>query len=325
MCHPYRAHLGPVVVSCDVRLPCSLPRVVVMLNSGFIFARDSFDGPVAEAESGEELRLGGMALQNGVMLHSPNYWAAAVRREEDGRLEVFSDRKKISFSQGRLTQVPLVRGLARLAEAMAILPDVRSRLGGAVLPTEVPTVVAAMVASTLAAVGLRRRESGSVVKQEMGIAVLMLVPAMIALRHSPLARYHGAEHVSIGEYEVSLSGDGDLTESGPAQATREHDRCGSNLLGPMLATSVLGNVIMRSITRRPSPVFTLTVGVLSIGSAVEIFQWMTRNPGSALARLLSRPGYCLQHYFTTEQPTSEQLEVGRAALAEILRLEGSRD
>lgn len=289
--------------------------------------RSAEQAPGAEASeegNGEALRVGGMALQKGVMLHSPRYWAAAVR-SEDGGLQVFSGRKKVRLSRGWWAQLPLVRGLARLGEAMALLPDVRSRLGGAVLPTEVPRVVAAMIVSTLTTAGLRRRKTGSVVKQEVGIALLALAPAVIALKDSPLARYHGAEHVSIGEYEMSFSEEDAASEMLSAPPAKEHERCGSNLVGPVLVTSVLGNVIMRSVTRRPSPFFTFAVGVLSIGSAVEIFRWMTRNPGTALARVFSLPGYYLQHYFTTEQPTPQHLEVGRAALAELLRLEEQGD
>ena len=36
---------------------------------------------------GEKIRLGGMALQNGVLVHGPTSWAVAVRAP-DGQLEV---------------------------------------------------------------------------------------------------------------------------------------------------------------------------------------------------------------------------------------------
>ena len=38
---------------------------------------------------GEKVRLGGMALQNGIMVHSYRHWAAAVRGE-DGRVKLAS-------------------------------------------------------------------------------------------------------------------------------------------------------------------------------------------------------------------------------------------
>ncbi|HEY0277850.1 MAG TPA: hypothetical protein VGC32_06240 [Solirubrobacterales bacterium] len=37
----------------------------------------------------KKLRLGGMALRNGLLVHGPTHWAAAVRRP-DGSIEVAS-------------------------------------------------------------------------------------------------------------------------------------------------------------------------------------------------------------------------------------------
>ncbi len=40
----------------------------------------------------EKLRLGGMALRNGLLVHGPTHWAAAVRTR-DGEIAVASGRK----------------------------------------------------------------------------------------------------------------------------------------------------------------------------------------------------------------------------------------
>ena len=42
----------------------------------------------------EKIRLGGMALANGVLVHGPNAWACAVRKP-DGTLRVESDHKRV--------------------------------------------------------------------------------------------------------------------------------------------------------------------------------------------------------------------------------------
>ena len=52
-----------------------------------------------------------------------------------------------------------------------------------------------------------------------------------------------------------------------------------------------------------------------------MFAWSERHPDSALTRALRRPGHEIQRAVGTREPTAEQLEVGRAALDEIL---GSR-
>jgi uncharacterized protein YqhQ len=58
-----------------------------------------------------------------------------------------------------------------------------------------------------------------------------------------------------------------------------------------------------------------------VGLAVEVFAWSERHDGTAAARLLRRPGHELQRVLGTREPTEDQLDVGRAALAEILRVE----
>src|SRR5439155_2073841 len=105
-------------------------------------------GARVSAMAEEKVRLGGMALRNGVLVHGPTAWACAVRLP-DGTLKVAARRKRLVASG---IQNPLLRGPARLAEAVAVLPSVKRALPEAQLPFEQPRVVAAMAAS---AVGVR--------------------------------------------------------------------------------------------------------------------------------------------------------------------------
>jgi uncharacterized protein YqhQ len=106
-----------------------------------------------------------------------------------------------------------------------------------------------------------------------------------------------------------------------AAAAKEHDRCGSNLIAPMLISTVVGNVVVRSILRAKGPLASAAVTLASVGISVELFAWSERHRDAALARAFRRPGFEMQRLFATREPTDEQLEVGRVALAEILRLE----
>ena len=87
-----------------------------------------------------------MALSNGVLVHGPNSWACAIRHP-DGRLEVVSEFKR--YRSAGVTN-PLFRGPARLAEAIALLPQVRRRLPEAKLPFQRPRVLTAMLAGAAA-------------------------------------------------------------------------------------------------------------------------------------------------------------------------------
>jgi uncharacterized protein YqhQ len=260
------------------------------------------------SQADDKLRLGGMALRNGLLVHGPEHWAAAVRRD-DGTIAVASGPKP--RLRGRAAAIPGVRGVMRLGEAMAIIPLVKRALPDAQLPFQDATVIAAMAATATAGVALRRRVGG--MGGEAAVAALSLAPSLIALRGGELAAYHGVEHKAIGAYEQGAADARD--------ATKEHDRCGSHLMAPLLAANLAGTALLRRAVERPSPLAGAAVQLASIGAAVEVFAWSERHGDTALARALRRPGHELQRVLGTREPSGEQLEVGRAALAEILRVE----
>jgi uncharacterized protein YqhQ len=252
----------------------------------------------------DKLRLGGMALANGVLVHGPNAWACAVRLP-DGTLKQASALKR--FRAARVEQ-PLLRGPARVVEVFTLLPEVRRRLPEARLPFERPAVMFAMALGAATTQVVRRSALGPAAK-ELVAGLASLAPAAVALRGTTLAAYHGAEHISIGTYEH-----GEPRE-------KEHERCGSHLVGPLLVTLAAGNTLASKAPehlRGPARV-AATLGALA--TSTEVFGWMARHPESRITRLLAKPGHELQHRLATEEPTSEQLEVAETALAECLRLE----
>ena len=88
-----------------------------------------------------------MALRNGLLVHGPTHWAAAVRRP-DGSIEVASERKP-ELVPGLVAKVPGLRGPIKLAESMLVLPLVRKRMRSARMPFEDKRVLGA-TAATLA-------------------------------------------------------------------------------------------------------------------------------------------------------------------------------
>src|SRR5918994_3594577 len=253
----------------------------------------------------DKLRLGGMALPNGVLVHGPTAWGCAIRLP-DGTIEVASERKR-TVSDERTP--PLLRGPLKLLEAMAVLPSVRRALPGARLPFERPAVAAAMVGSALGLRAVRGSRLGTAT-QEVLAAALSFAPAVLALRSSELAAYHGAEHVSIGTYEHD------------EPRAKEHERCGSHLLGPILVTSTVGNALATKAPLHLRPLARVAATLGAVAVSTEVFAWMVRNPESPVARALSLPGHELQHRVGTSEPSPDQLEVAEAALRACLELEG---
>src|SRR5712691_756141 len=254
--------------------------------------------------SDEKIRLGGMALANGVLVHGPKSWACAIRTD-DGMVKVAARRKRFRPE----VESPFLRGPIRLLDAMAIIPQIRRALPEAKLPFQRPAVMAAMLGSATVVKLVRGSPKMGPAAQELVSGLLSVAPAALALRGSDVAAYHGAEHISIGTYEHG------------ERATKEHERCGSHLLGPLLATTVLGNTLAARLPAHLRTPARLGAQLVALAASTEIFGWMVRNPEKRLARALARPGHELQHRLATAEPTPEQIEVAEAALAACLELE----
>jgi uncharacterized protein YqhQ len=257
----------------------------------------------------DKVRLGGMALGNGVLVHGPNSWACAIRTPK-GELKVASEYKRLRAAR---VENPLLRGPARLAEVFALLPALRRRLPEARLPFQRPEIFAAMGVTAVAVRAVKETTRLTPLARELVGGLLSLAPAALAVRGGELAAYHGAEHISIGTYEHD------------EPRAREHERCGSHLLGPLVLTSAMAGALA---TRAP---YRLRLPARALGqlgamaASVEIFSWMSRNPEHPVSRALARPGHELQHRLATAEPTPDQLEVAEAALAACLELERAAD
>jgi uncharacterized protein YqhQ len=267
----------------------------------------------SSAAETEKLRLGGMALRNGLLIHGPTHWAVAVR-DAEGKIQVASEPKP-EIAPALLARAPGLRGPVKLLEAMAVVPLARRRLPAARLPFADWRVIAA-VGATLAATALLRRRASSAAREAL-VQALGAVPAIVALMDRDLAAYHGVEHKAIAAYEQGVDD--------PSTVPKEHDRCGSNLIVPMMLLSAGGTVMLERLADRPGPLARAGVGLGGTSIAVEMFAWSDRNHGTPLAEAFHAPGREIQRHWATKEPTPEQLEVGVAALAEILRAELGTD
>ncbi len=254
-----------------------------------------------------KLRLGGMALGNGVLVHGPTAWACAVRTE-DGDVKVAAERKRLVGSR---INVPLLRGPARLAEAFAVLPRLKrsaARGEAALRGTRRPVLHGRHR-------GRRSRRpplaSSSHTAQELVAGLLAVAPAVLSVRSGSLAGYHGAEHIAIGTYEQD------------APTAKEHERCGSHLVGPLLLTTAAANLLASRAPRagkagargwRPRSG--------AVAASTEIFGWMTAPPRPP-ARPRARPARATSSSTGSRPPSRRRTSSRwpRAALAACLELE----
>jgi uncharacterized protein YqhQ len=252
----------------------------------------------------DKVRLGGMALSNGVLVHGPTGWGCAVRTPQ-GELRVASAKKL--FATSRLEN-PILRGPAKLLESVAVLPQVKRALPEAKLPFERPAVLASLLATTVTVRLLRSSQLGAAARELMS-GLLSFAPGVLALSGGQLASYHGAEHISIGSYEHGVP------------RPREHERCGTHLIGPLLVTQAAANALATAAPRQVRRPARIVASIGALAATTELFGWMTRNPERRLSRALAKPGHEFQHRFATAEPTPEQLEVAEAALRACLAVE----
>jgi uncharacterized protein YqhQ len=257
-------------------------------------------------------QMGGIALANGLIFVTEKHWAAAIRDSEGQIKKASGTRPRLGSALGK---VPLLRGVSRFGETVFTMARVRAELPGAVLLVESQRVVKALGISLAAGGAVKALAGRSAVVEEAGTALAAFIPAVLVLRDSPVTAYHGAEHKLIGGREAMNKG------LDKASATKEHDRCGSNLVGPLLAMTVLGNLLARKLGVRNSPVASAITGAVGLGASIEILRWSAKHESNPFARLFLSPGRVMQKHLTTTEPSAEQLEVGETALRELLRLE----
>ena len=186
----------------------------------------------------DKLRLGGMALRNGLLVHGPTHWAAAVR-DDAGEVKVASGRKpRLRAADG----VPGRARVVRLGEAFVVIPLVKRALPEAKLPFGVAERRWPWRPARRRR-GLRRRVRGT--RRRGGRSALSLAPARARAarrraRRLPRRRAQGDRRVRVQ--------DGDA-----ADAAKEHDRCGSHLVAPMLAANLAGRAARAAGGRAARP------------------------------------------------------------------------
>ena len=251
-----------------------------------------------------------MALRNGLLIHGPTSWAAAAR-DRDGEIQVASGRKPV-LAPDLAVRVPLLRGPLRLAEAFLLIPTVRMKLRVGAAPVRGRAGdrrdVRRLEREPGAAPSAGERDRASWSRRRSGWRRRW--------SRSATATSPPTTASSTRRSAPTRPGSDD-----PASATKEHERCGSNLVAPMLVLSAAGQLLLERALEEPGPMARAAVGVASASLAAEMFAWSERNPETTAARAFHRPGHEIQRLIATKEPTPEQLEVGVAALREILRVE----
>ena len=234
-------------------------------------------------------RLGGMARPNGVVIVSERYWAFAG---VDGSLR----EGETTAPPRLLRRVPLVRGLMRLAAAIA--PIVRKR--GVVRARERWFLIVAILGSFAFFLLPGRLEL---------IAGLALILVMLRwITRGRTLHLHGAEHRAIRAVEDRSAA---AAWAGAVRPSRFAARCGTNFAALVLPVAM--------VFERVSPMPAAVIAVLSLGLTMELWTAIEGRT-HRVARAFLLPGLALQR-LTTREPTLDETQVALRAAASVLRRE----
>jgi uncharacterized protein YqhQ len=296
-------------------------------------------------KKGEQLRVGGQAVIEGVMMRSPNSMAVAVRKPNG---EIVVKRKGLTFfSEKRfLSKLPLARGVMALLSALILGMEALNYSANQVLDEEKEMSPWTMgITFTLAL--------------SFGIFLFFLIPLFLTrwlrfafplLSHSGLffnlvdgvirlliflaylwaisffkeiqriLQYHGAEHKSIFAFE---SGEA-LRVDRVKAFSHLHPRCGTSFLLIVMVVSIFVFALLPHYLPFGYKVASRVAFIpLIAGLSYEIIRFADRKRKSRGSRYFIQPGLWLQR-LTAREPSEAQIEVAIRALQEVLELEGRR-
>ena len=289
-----------------------------------------------------ELRYGGQAVIEGVMMRGRTHMAIAVR-QPDGGIVTHTEPLPPRIYQSRWSRIPFLRGLTLLWDALVL--GMRALMYSAEVAMgeeeevhfQGPLAWGTIALSFALAVGIffllplllvsliDRHISSSLLSNflegliRLGflLAYIRLVSFIPDIRR--VFRYHGAEHKTIHAYEAGAP----LEPHQVQRYTTAHPRCGTAFLLGVAALAVL----IFSLLGRPGLWARILSRVLFIpviaGLSYELLKLADRHRTNWLLRVLwLRPGLALQR-LTTGEPDDSMVEVAITALRELLNLERS--
>lgn len=281
---------------------------------------------------------GGQAVIEGVMMRGKRNLAISVRRP-DGKLEVLK-QPLANIYQGRLREIPLVRGVIVLIETLVL--GVQALLHSAQIASaeeeKIPTaalwgIVAASMAFAVAiffitpllatryfdiyiASDLISNLIEGLVRISIFIAYLKLIGLFPDVKR--VFAYHGAEHKVVNAYEAGCPLELE-TIKGYSTA---HARCGTSFIFAVLIIAIL----VFALLGRPSLWLSILSRIILLpviaALGYEVTRFGAKYSKNILSRILLAPGLMLQA-MTTREPDDSQLEAAISALNEVIEADNS--
>ena len=157
-------------------------------------------------------------------------------------------------------------------------------------------------------------------------AVIFVLYLFLCSRMKDIHRvfcYHGAEHKTIFCYEKGL----ELTVENVRKQPRHHPRCGTSFLFVVIIISIVLSVALFTPLELSNVWLRMLLHLLLLPVVMGVTYEFNRYVGgheNLICRVLRAPGLWMQN-FTTFEPDDSMIEVGIAALKEVLPEEKGSD
>lgn len=292
-----------------------------------------------------EVRIGGQAVIEGVMMKNMDRYAVSVRKP-DGKIETKVE-ECVSFAEKHpLFKLPIFRGMVNFVESMVIgmqtlnysasfyeeeeeqtegkTEQFLQKVFGEKAEKVIMGIV--LVFSLAISIGLfmilpyiASEALGTMIKNEYmillmeGIIRIAIFLGYIILisRMEDIKRvfmYHGAEHKTINCLEAGVA----LTPENVDKYSRLHKRCGTSFIFIVMIISMVFFFFIRVHTIWLRIVLRLLFLPLVAGVSYEFIR-LAGNSDHPLVQIFSKPGLALQK-LTTKEPDHSMIEVAIASV-----------
>lgn len=281
---------------------------------------------------------GGQAVIEGVMMRGRRYATVACRRP-DGAIVTRTEELRGAI-RDEARRLPVLRGVLLLWETMQLGvrsltfssqvadgrdPDAPASRGATIFAISMSVGFAALlffVTPLVLTAWLEPRVGHtSVIWFEGLLRLTLLLGYVWAIGLVPgvrrLFEHHGAEHKTVNAYEAGAP----LTPENVRRFSVIHTRCGTSFLLTVMLVSILVFGVVGDQPLWLDVLSRVTLIPLIAGLAYEVLRFTADHNDNPVVRILTRPNMELQ-YFTTREPSDEQIELAILALRDVLVLDG---
>ncbi len=299
--------------------------------------------PAPSNKGKDQIRVGGQAVIEGVMMRSPNSMAVAVRRP-NGEIVVKRERLNFFSEKKFFSRLPLARGVLSLLSALVLgmralnfsanqsleedkevsswtmgLTFTFALCFGIFLFFLIPLFLTKWLRFAIPMVstsGILFNLVDGIIRMLIFLAYLKAISSFKEIRR--IFEYHGAEHKSIFALE---SGEA-LRPDRVKTFSYLHPRCGTSFLLIVMVVSILVFALIPHQLPFGYKVVSRIVFIpLIAGLAYEVIRFADQKRERKSMQYVIRPGLWLQR-MTAREPSEDQIEVALRALREVLELEG---